>query len=105
MSTYTTSEREQNVLTNVINILDRHLHPEKIILFGSRAKGNYNNHADFDFAVISTKPNTKKQREILEEIEEVSGLYSVDIVYLDDVEENFKQLVLRTGKILYERRN
>ena len=99
------SAREKEVFNGVIQILKKDLHPNKIILFGSRAKGNYAKTSDFDFAVDKEKPTTTKRWQISDEVDEIAGLYKVDIVYLNSVDKGFKNIVLKTGKIVYERKS
>ncbi|ODS31635.1 MAG: hypothetical protein SCARUB_03241 [Candidatus Scalindua rubra] len=38
-----------------------------------------------------------------EDIEGVSGLYNVDVVFLQSVDKVFRDIVLKTGRIIYER--
>lgn len=53
----------------------------------------------------SPKPELRTQREILEAIEEFSGLYKVDVIYLGHVDPEFRGIILKTGKVIYEKRN
>ncbi len=99
------NERENEILRGTIEVLKRHLDPSQIILFGSRAKNSNDKSADFDFAVTTPKPMICVQRKMAEEIDKVSGLYKVDIVYLPSVEEEFKDIIAKTGRVVYERRN
>ncbi|MBU1367189.1 MAG: nucleotidyltransferase domain-containing protein [Candidatus Omnitrophica bacterium] len=96
--------REEEIVNGVIEILRRYLDVTCVILFGSRAKGNNGHGADFDFAVNREKPQISLQRQINEEIEKISGLYKVDIVYLLSVSKEFKDIILETGKVVYEKR-
>ncbi|MRJ03121.1 MAG: nucleotidyltransferase domain-containing protein, partial [Epsilonproteobacteria bacterium] len=57
------------------------LHPQKIILFGSRAKGYFALNSDIDIAV-DINLTFREKRKLKERIEEVSGLYSVDLLFL-----------------------
>ena len=98
------SSREKEILERVINILKDSLDPAKIILFGSRGKGKNGRRSDFDVAVDQARPDDFKERKLLEEIEKAAGLYHVDVAYLKDVEPEFRSLVLKTGKVVYERR-
>lgn len=97
------NKRACEILSYVINILANNLKPSKVILFGSRAKENFPQHADFDLAVDGEKPEIRKRRRIMEEIERVCGLYSVDLVFLGSVDKRFKDIILNTGKVIYER--
>jgi len=94
--------RENQVLETALAILKKELDPSKIILFGSRAEGRSVPGSDFDLAVDSPKP--ERAREIKEAVNESVGLFKVDIVYLPNIEPDFRSLVLKTGKIVYERK-
>lgn len=98
------NKRASEILTGTVEILKKHLNPSKIILFGSRAKTHNDTHADFDFAIDVKRPPISKERKISEEIETIRGLYKVDIVYIPTVDKDFREIILKTGKILYERR-
>lgn len=98
----TIEKRETEILNNILEVLKTYLSPAKIILFGSRAEGKFYKHSDFDIAVeVNEKIDARKRRKIRNEIEKISGLYKVDIVYLSSVEEDFKNIILETGKIIY----
>lgn len=99
------SPRENEVFTKVLNVLKDELEPSRIILFGSRAKGTDYYGSDFDFAVDIKKPENLSEMNLEEKIDAVSGLYEVDVVYLPEVESRFRDIVLKTGKVVYERRN
>ena len=97
--------REKEILDQAVEVLKNRLHPSKIFLFGSRAKHQSQKGSDFDLAVDSPKPELRIQRQIREAIEEFSGLYKVDVVYLDHVDQEFREIILKTGKVIYEKRN
>lgn len=99
-----TINRADKILVEITEILKKNFNPSKIILFGSRAKNINDPHADFDIAVSTERPSISKERKIKEEIEKVSGLYKVDIVYISSVDKEFKDIIIKTGKVLYERR-
>lgn len=96
--------RENDIIQQSIRVLQESLDPTRIILFGSRAKGTNDPHADFDFAVDTEKPSISIQREITDQIEKISGLYKVDIVYIPSVDDEFRTIILKTGKTIYEKR-
>ena len=60
--------------------LCREFGAKKVILFGSRAKGTALERSDIDIAVSGVKEVDL----LIQEIEELPTLYSVDIVNLDD---------------------
>lgn len=95
--------RHKEIVTGVVDILVKKLNPSRILLFGSRIKGNNGKHADFDIAVDSGTPTVSLQRSINEEVESIAGLYKVDVVYLKSVDKKFKDIILKTGKVIYEK--
>ncbi len=94
--------REQEILQKSLALLVQELSPQKIYLFGSRAKEKVNPGSDFDFAIEGDPPSAQKKREIREQIESIAGLYSVDLIFLSEVDKSFKDLILETGKLLYD---
>ena len=106
METKAKDRREQEVLSKIIQVLERNLHPERIILFGSRAKReHFKGNPDFDLAIDGERPERETMREIEGQIKAVSGLYCIDIVFLSRVDEAFKSIIENTGKVVYVRRN
>ena len=99
----TMTHREADVLRGIIDVLKRYLDPERIILFGSRTKQSYSRNSDFDLAVDKKRVDIRLERKIKEDIDKVSGLYKVDIVFLNSVDQTFKKMILKTGKVVYER--
>lgn len=98
------SQRENEILEKVEELLIEFYDPKRIILFGSRAKGKNKLGSDFDFAVdTETIPNKEKLFSFRNEIDNISGLYKIDVVFLSDVDEEFKQIILKTGIVIYEK--
>ena len=52
---------------------------------------------------MGKKLSFREIRKLKEEIDKIAGIYSVDLVFLEDCEENFKNLIYSTGKIIYEK--
>jgi len=105
MEAKTISQREREILETIVEILKKYLNPGRIILFGSRGKGRFYKNSDFDLAVDKEKPDIRIERMILEAIDKVAGLYEADIVYLGSVDKAFKDIILESGKVIYERGN
>lgn len=97
------TEREKEVLNNTVKIIKENLNPLKIFIFGSRAKGKSKINSDFDIAIDMKRPDIRTQRIVKEKIDDAAGLYSIDLIYLNSVEKNFRDLVLKTGLVVYEK--
>lgn len=97
-------DKVEKIINDVVYVLVEKLQPEKILLFGSRAKGENKPYSDIDLAVeLKQNVDFRLKRKIKELVEDISGIYSVDIVYLNECSENFKNIVYETGKVLYEK--
>jgi len=95
--------KEQEILERIVSFLVRNLHPERIILFGSRARGNNRPGSDFDIAVEGGRRlDFRARRKLKEELEDLLGLYSLDLVFLDEVSPEFRQVILK-GVVVYEK--
>jgi len=87
--------------------------PEKIILFGSRARGDARPISDFDFLVIKESNEPRHRRDVPLYVALAGLSVAVDVmVYTpDEVEEwsavpqAFVTTAVREGKVLYERKS
>jgi len=96
-------KREESIIDNIVSLLRKDIGPDRMFLFGSRAEGRHGPGSDFDIALDGKKISVRKMRELKGKLEEVSGLYKVDIIFLESVDKEFKDIILKKGKILYER--
>lgn len=90
---------KKQVLDEILMLAEKN-NIEKVILFGSRARGDYRKTSDIDLAV-SGGSVARFQADIEEE---VSTLLSFDIVNMDgSVQEELVDSIKREGKVLYEK--
>jgi predicted nucleotidyltransferase len=107
-------EEFETVLTAVTAALVRDLSPERIVLFGSFARGDQNRASDLDLVVIAPTalPFCDRIGRALESAGTASTrLPTEPLVYTPEDWErlvaagsSFAALVLREGRVLYERR-
>jgi len=103
-----TKQRKYGLLESDINelisLLQKNQSINKIILFGSRAKGNFENGSDID---IAFKGSNLKLDDILSakiELDKLSLPYKVDIILFDRIKEKeLSDHIERVGIILFER--
>jgi len=96
-------KREEIIIGNIVSLIRKDIGPDRMLLFGSRAEGRHGPGSDFDIALDGKKISVRKMRELREKLEEVSGLHKVDIIFLESVDKEFKDIILKKGEILYER--
>ncbi|RKX61824.1 MAG: hypothetical protein DRP34_05180, partial [Thermodesulfobacteriota bacterium] len=52
----------------------------------------------------STRPPLRTLRKLKEKIEVISWPLFVDLIFLEEIDEEFKKLVIKTGRIVYEKK-
>lgn len=91
---------EEETAKKIIEIITGNAEVDKIILFGSRATGDFSERSDIDLAVDSSE-EILHLKQILEE--EVPTLLKFDLVDLKKVNDGLKKEILKQGRILYEK--
>ena len=91
-----------NVELKIKNIVEelKKYSPKKIILFGSRVRGDFKNNSDIDIAV-DINLDYREIRKLKEKIDVISGLYSIDLVFINEIEDDFRKKIIKEGKVLY----
>lgn len=88
----------EKIYKRLINYFENNIYIEKVILFGSRAKGIENINSDIDLCIVSTG---KSKGTVVEEINNIVGVYSCDIVFFDSLNENIEKQITRDGVEIY----
>ena len=96
-------EIEKKQISKIIRVLRDSVNPSRIYLFGSRAAGKSKEYSDFDIAIEGNTETFRELRRAKEKLDEALGVYSCDLIELGKVSPNFKDLIRRNGKIIYER--
>jgi predicted nucleotidyltransferase len=78
---------------------------DEVIIFGSRAKGNYKNGSDVDLAIKSQSIGNEELNAMDDALNEHSNLpYKFDIVHYEKIQTpELKEHIDRVGKILFLR--
>ncbi|GAB6169581.1 hypothetical protein JCM1393_20410 [Clostridium carnis] len=89
---------EEKVYKSLISYFKNNKYIKKVVLFGSRAKDTYNYNSDIDLGILCDK---KYKGTIAEELDEIVGVYSLDLVFLDSMNEEIKLQIERWNRNLY----
>lgn len=100
-----------STLENLVDILVREIEPDRIILFGSRARGDSNEQSDYDICVL--KSGIVHRRKVAKHIYRLLYDINAPVDVIVDTPEHFDQLknnrfliykeIARQGQIIYER--
>lgn len=77
---------------------------ERVILFGSRARGEAAARADIDLAVECPAADIRRWFDIEEAADSAPTLLKIDLVRLDGATAELAENIRREGKVLYERK-
>jgi predicted nucleotidyltransferase len=89
-----------DLVDRIVHVIVKHTKPERIIIFGSRARGDYKKTSDIDIA-IDCKEGMVFPSEILDE--EIPTLLKFNVVDLRRVNEGLRKEILKEGIVVYEK--
>lgn len=91
------------VIKELQDVFRRHANIRKVLIFGSRSKGNYREGSDIDLALIGNGIDYRQLLEILCEIDNLELLYSVDLLdYQKKKGTPIGDHIDRVGQVFYE---
>jgi len=88
------------LLAQIVDVIVRHSNPKKIILYGSRARGDYRATSDLDIAV-----ECEDGKEVIRNVinDEVRTLLKLDVVDIGGVNEKFCREIHEQGIVIPEK--
>lgn len=105
-------EITEKKISEIKNIIAENYKPDKIILFGSYATGNYNENSDLDLLIIkdTNLPRYKRGQNVRKFL--YGAMIPIDILVFTneevsknkDVKFSFVYEILKTGKVIYDRK-
>jgi len=92
---------EKNI-AEIIHTITELAQPEQIILFGSRAHGTAHRYSDYDIALAGVDMDHRTERCLKEALDDRLGIFTVDLINIDKVDREFKDIIVQSGVIVYE---
>jgi predicted nucleotidyltransferase len=99
----TASANDTELLAYVVSAACRMLDASKVILFGSRARGDHHPRSDYDIAIVAPARSRESWSEFRELVlEDAPTLHKIDLLLLDDsVSAELRDSVTKDGVVLY----
>lgn len=92
------------VIKDICGVFQKHANISKVLIFGSRAKGNYTDGSDIDLAAIGDGITFNQLMDINIQIEDLGLLYKVDVVDYGKYERTpICEHIDRVGLLFYEK--
>jgi predicted nucleotidyltransferase len=90
----------ERIYENLVKYFISNRDINKVILFGSRAKGNQRLNSDIDLCIDY---KGKSKGIVVEDIDSLIGIYSCDIIFFDSLNEEIEKQINRYGVSIYEK--
>ena len=92
-----------SVIVELQDVFRRHKNISKVLIFGSRAKGNYREGSDIDLVAIGNNLDYSQIIKILTEIDDLELRYSVDLLdYSKIIGTPIGDHINRVGQVFYQ---
>lgn len=89
----------------ILEIIDNCLSIDEVIIYGSRAKGNYREGSDIDITILG-EPREDDISKLWHDLDDSYIPYKFDIsIYKDLKSDSLKEHIQRVGKTFYKRKN
>ena len=93
----------QETIDKINSVFEKHPEIEKVIIYGSRAKGNYKSGSDIDFTLIGNDLNDLVET-LDSEIDDLNTPYLFDISIFGKLNSpSLKEHINRVGKVFYKK--
>lgn len=95
---------KQKDLIQIATVFNRFQDLDRVIIYGSRAKGTYKPYSDIDITLLGGKLNLTLQQRIENELDDLLLPYKFDVSIMNDISNaDLIDHINRVGKIFYER--
>ena len=79
---------------------------DKVIMYGSRAKGNYRTGSDIDLTLFGENLDQKLCAEIADDLDELLLPYMIDLSIFEQLKHfDLKQHIERVGQVFYQKKS
>jgi len=94
---------KKNIIEKINTVFAKYPQIEKVILYGSRAKGNFQNGSDIDLTIIGERIDLLLLHKIEDELDELLLPYTIDLsIYSHIKNKNLLEHIKRVGIEFYE---
>lgn len=95
---------KESTLGSIIDVFARYPKIDKVLLYGSRAKGNYKKGSDIDLALVGENINMQDLHKILLELDKLYLPYGFDLVIFEKIKnKDLVENINRLGITIYHK--
>lgn len=94
---------KQETIDAINGVFARYPQVKEVILYGSRAKGNYHNGSDIDLTVVGDELDLNTQYSIEHVLDDLLLPYKIDLSIRDNIENpELLDHIARVGQLFYK---
>lgn len=94
-----------DTIQKITNVFNNYTELEQVILYGSRAKGNYKKGSDIDLTLLGDNMNLRILNKISIELDDLLLPYKIDLsIYHHIKNQQLIDHINRVGKVVYKRK-
>ena len=91
------------LIEEALKVIRKFLPTARVIVFGSRARGDFRENSDLDVAIdLGEVIPAEVMERIREALDELPTLVTFDVVDLNAVSKSFREEILKTGRVVYD---
>ncbi len=96
---------KEELIKSLGEIFDKYDKIDRVVVFGSRAKGNFKSGSDIDLAIFGKDIDLRYLHDLEVEIDDLLLPYEFDFVIFENIKDNeLKKHIERVGESFWERR-
>lgn len=96
---------KDNIVESIVQVFSSHEEVNKVVLYGSRAKGNYKEGSDIDLTLIGNNLNLKDLNRISLELDDLLLPYTFDISLFHQISNSeLIDHINRVGVVVFEKK-
>ena len=96
----------QEHITKIRGVFNNYPEVEKVIIYGSRAMGNYKPYSDIDLTIESTSTDLALQFRIETELDDLMLAYKIDLSLFKTISNpDLVEHIERVGKVFFDKKS
>lgn len=93
----------QEIVDRILQVISTFPEVEKVILYGSRAKGTHRPGSDIDLVLIVPKMSFDRYLALYVQLKELELPYIIDLTKFELLNQDMKDHIVRVGKEIYSK--
>ncbi len=94
---------DQSTINRILSVFSKHAEIEQVLIYGSRAKGNFRKGSDIDLTMIGKNLSEQAFSSVKSELDELNTPYLFDISIFDQLHSpDLEEHIARIGQVFYQ---